>query len=305
MARILHNDIHLHGNQAIETAMPSLAAPHPVPGTGTEWELNRKLQTSLDISQILNYFYEAVQDELSCAHYTYNCPEAGIELSQGKAARHTCNYHLKLAEESLGRLQFSRSRRFSTDELHRIEELLCLVVYPLRNALLYKSALEQAMRDTLTGALNRAAFDTMLTKEIDVAQRHDNSLSLLVLDIDFFKNINDTHGHAMGDNALKALVNRVNDKIRSSDFLFRYGGEEFTIILSNTNTDGAILLAERIREAVEEMVFINNDVTMSFTVSIGVSTLVENELGTSLFERADKALYEAKGAGRNQVILAE
>lgn len=305
MARILHSETLLHGNQAIETAMPSLPAPSPAPGTGTEWELNRKLQTSLDIRQILNYFFEAVQDELSCAHFTYDCPEAGIELSQGKAARHTCNYHLKLAEESLGRLQFSRSRRFRADDLHRIEDLLCLVVYPLRNALLYKAALQQAMRDTLTGTLNRAAFDTMLTKEIDVAQRHNNPLSLLVLDIDYFKSINDTHGHAMGDNALKALVNRVNDKIRSSDFLFRYGGEEFTIILSNTNTDGAILLAERIRKAIEEMVYINDDTTMSFTVSIGVSTLVSKEAGTSLFQRADKALYEAKDAGRNQVILAE
>jgi diguanylate cyclase (GGDEF)-like protein len=305
MARILHSETTLHGNQAIESALPSLAAPSPKPGTGTEWELNRKLQTTLDINQILHYFFEVMQRELDCAHFRYDCPEAGIELSQNKAARHTCNYQLVLADETLGRLQFTRARRFGQDELHRIENLLCMLVYPLRNALLYKAALQEAMRDTLTGTLNRAAFDTMLEKEIDIAQRHNNALSLLVLDIDHFKGINDTFGHAMGDNALKAFVKRVNDKIRSSDILFRYGGEEFTIVLSNTGTQGAMLLAERIREAIEEMVYINDDVTMRFTLSIGVATLTKNESGISLFDRADRALYEAKGAGRNQVLLAE
>lgn len=305
MARILHSEKLQHGNQALETALPSQAAQNPKPGSGIEWELNRKLQTSLDTSQILNYFFEAVQAELACAHFRYEYPDAEIELIQGKAARHSCNYQLTLADESLGRLQFSRGRRFTPKELQRIEELLCLLVYPLRNTLLYKAALQQALRDTLTGTLNRAAFDTMLAKEIDIARRHNNPLSLLVLDIDHFKKINDTFGHAMGDNALKTLVNRISNKIRSSDILFRYGGEEFTILLNNTGTDGALLLAERIREAVEEMVYINNDVTMRFTISIGVSTLAGGESGDSLFDRADKALYEAKRTGRNLVLLAE
>lgn len=305
MARILHNEMTLHSNQAIETLMPSSPAQSPKPGIGIEWELNRKLQTSLDIHQILNIFFEAIRSELACAHFQYEDAQAAVDYSHGKAARHTCNYQLTLADQSLGRLTFSRSKRFSTANLHRIEELLCLLVYPLRNALLYKEALQLAMRDTLTGTLNRAAFDTMLEKEIDIVQRHNNPLSLLVLDIDHFKKINDTYGHAMGDNALKAMVNRVNDKIRSSDILFRYGGEEFTIVLSNTDTNGAILLAERIREAIEDMVYINDDTAMRFTVSIGVSTLAKNESGTVLFDRADKALYEAKRSGRNQVMLAE
>lgn len=286
-------------------ALPSMAQQSPQLENGVEWEINRKLQTTLDYTQILHYFYEVIQSELGCAHFHYDCPESSIEISQGKSARHTCNYQLTIANEALGRLQFSRSRRFSENDLHRIEELLCLLVYPLRNALLYKEALQQAMRDTLTGTLNRAAFDTMLEKEIDIVKRHNNSLSLLVLDIDHFKNINDTFGHAMGDNALKALVKRVNDKIRSSDILFRYGGEEFTIVLSNTDTEGAVLLAERIRESIEQMVYINNDVTMNFTVSIGVSTLTNHESGPGLFDRADKALYKAKHSGRNQVVLAE
>ncbi|MDT8403725.1 GGDEF domain-containing protein [Sulfuriflexus sp.] len=304
MARILHSESLQPANQAIETALPSQVAQRPRHESSIEWELSRKLQTSLDIKQLLNYFFEAIQAELSCAHFCYEHPESEIECKQAKAARHTCNYQLTLADESLGRLQFSRGRRFTSAELHRIEDLLCLLVYPLRNALLYKSALQQAMRDTLTGTLNRAAYDTMLAKEIDIARRHDTPLSLLVLDIDHFKKINDTYGHAMGDNALKAMVKRINSKIRSSDILFRYGGEEFTIVLNNTGIDGARLLAERIREAIEEMVYINNDVSMRFTVSIGISTLTRSESGDSLFDRADKALYKAKRSGRNQVLFA-
>ena len=304
MARILHSENLQPANQAIETALPSQVAQGSRPESSIEWELSRKLQTSLDVNQILNYFFESIQAELACVHFSYENPESDIEISQNKAARHTCNYQLTLADESLGRLQFSRGRRFTSAELHRVEELLCLLVYPLRNALLYKSALQQAMRDTLTGTLNRAAFDTMLEKEIDIARRHDTPLSLLVLDIDHFKKINDTYGHAMGDNALKAMVKRINSKIRSSDILFRYGGEEFTIVLNSTDIDGARLLAERIREAIEEMVYINNDESMRFTVSIGISSLARSESGDSLFDRADKALYQAKRSGRNQVLFA-
>ncbi|WP_126454727.1 GGDEF domain-containing protein [Sulfuriflexus mobilis] len=304
MAILLHSEPTLRDAQN-DSSQDSHGLQRPAPGTGIEWELNRKLQTSLDINQILNFFFEAVHTELACTHFSYDCPESGLELSQGKAKRHTCNYQLKLANESLGRLRFTRSRRFSEQDLQRVEELLCLLVYPLRNALMYKAALQQAMRDTLTGTLNRAAFDTMLAKEIEIAERHNNPLSLLVLDIDHFKNINDSFGHAMGDNALRAMVDRVNEKIRSSDIMFRYGGEEFTIILSNTGTDGALLLAERIREAIEEMLYINDDASIRITVSIGVSTLVTAESGSELFERADKALYEAKRTGRNQVLLAK
>jgi len=184
MARILHSENLQPANQAIETALPSQVAQGSRPESSIEWELSRKLQTSLDVNQILNYFFESIQADLACVHFSYENPESDIEISQNKAARHTCNYQLTLADESLGRLQFSRGRRFTSAELPCVEELLCLLVYPLRNALLYKSALRQAMRDTLTGTLKGVAFDTMLESYVfnSTGSRHDmDSLALKYL----------------------------------------------------------------------------------------------------------------------------
>jgi len=271
----------------------------------TEWELNRKLQTSLDISTIIRCFAEETVTELEFQQLQYVNENSEIELLIGdRPASHSCNYKLMVADESLGKLSFFRKKRFTETELNRIEELLCLLVYPLRNALMYKAAIQQAMRDPLTGTLNRAALDAMLGKEIELAQRLEdpNPLSVLMVDVDHFKQINDHYGHNMGDNVLRALVERVNSTIRSSDILFRYGGEEFTIILNNTDPEGALLLAERVREAVEEMIYVYEDTSLSFTVSIGVASLRDGDTPSVLLERSDKALYIAKGCGRNKVV---
>lgn len=305
MARSVSNELqHLEG-QAVEGHLPSLLPASPRPGQGIEWEINRKLQTSLDVGHIIQLFFTEIQRELGCKNISYTNPAAELSIEIGNKARHSCNYQLKIGDDSLGHLKFTDSKRFTEAALHRVEDLLCLLVYPLRNALLYKSAIEQAMRDPLTGVLNRAAMDTILDKEIDIAQRHNNPLSLLVLDIDHFKHINDNFGHTMGDNALKSLVKRICECIRSSDILFRYGGEEFTLILSNTHKEGAMLLAERIRKSIENMVYLHKDGSLCFTVSLGVAALDGYESPEKLFNRADAALFNAKDAGRNCVFLAE
>ena len=221
-----------------------------------------------------------------------------------KTARHNCNYQIEIAGESLGRLTFTRSIRFAEHELNRLEELLCLLVYPLRNALLYEEALKKAMHDPLTGALNRAALDTMLDKEIDLAHRHKNPLSVLMIDIDHFKDINDNYGHSMGDKVLRSLVDGLNSHIRNSDVLFRYGGEEFTILLNNTSVEGAHLLAQRIRSSIEKMTHIYDNTVIQLTISVGMATLENNETASQLLDRSDSALYAAKKFGRNCVIQA-
>jgi len=271
----------------------------------TEWEITRKLQTSLDVNQIIHLFHEELALVIPCKQLKYDNKDKSIEVISGNDGRHNCNYQLKIANESLGHLRFSRSQRFTETELHRIEELLCLLVHPLHNALLYQAAITSAMCDPLTGAYNRGALDNMLDKEHDLAHRHGNALSIMMIDIDHFKSINDKFGHAMGDNALKALVKCINHNIRSTDTLFRYGGEEFCLILSNTEQDGAQLLAERVRQSVEEMIYIHEDATLQFTISIGTATLRMDEGVNMLHKRADEAMYEAKSNGRNKVQTAE
>jgi diguanylate cyclase (GGDEF)-like protein len=123
----------------------------------------------------------------------------------------------------------------------------------------------------------------------------------LIVDVDHFKSINDNYGHSAGDAVLKSLVACINDTMRVSDMLFRYGGEEFALLLAGTDMDGARQVGERIRAAVAAYPFVYNGRELDLTVSIGVATLARRDSAKRLFNKADTALYQAKKAGRNQV----
>ncbi len=162
---------------------------------------------------------------------------------------------------------------------------------------------ELASKDSLTGTSNRRHFMHLATLELDHARRMGRSFALLALDIDHFKHINDTWGHAAGDEALKAFTNACRQGLREYDILGRVGGEEFAVALPNTGLDGAKVIAERLRAAVEELVIrpARGDL-FDLTVSIGIAVLAEDDSTvTGLLDRADKALYMAKNAGRNRV----
>ena len=141
-----------------------------------------------------------------------------------------------------------------------------------------------------------------MTCEVDLAQRQHTPVSLVVLDIDPFKTVNDTYGHSTGDAVLRALADPIIDTLRRSDIAFRYGGEEFALILSNTDKASAHLVAERIRVAASQLSCNDGTRNFGFTVSLGVSELEQGEHITDFFDRADKALYEAKKSGRNNVV---
>ena len=164
-----------------------------------------------------------------------------------------------------------------------------------------------ATRDSLTGINNRRHFDHLAGLELDHARRMGRSFALLALDIDHFKRINDTWGHAAGDEALRAFTNACRLALREYDILGRVGGEEFAVALPNTGPDGARVIAERLRAAVEELVVrpAKGEV-FDLTVSIGIAQLREDDLAVAtLLGRADQALYRAKNAGRNRVEAEE
>lgn len=179
------------------------------------------------------------------------------------------------------------------------------LVYPLRNALLYRRAVQSAQRDPLTGIGNRAALETALKREIDLSHRNGSPLAMMVFDLDHFKNVNDTYGHAAGDCALKQFAQTVGKCARGTDMLFRFGGEEFVLLLNNTEMMGATQLGERIREAVEEMELECEGARFGITVSVGVAATRIDDTPESLFKRADFLLYSAKSGGRNCVCSAE
>lgn len=269
-----------------------------------EWEIASKLQTTLDIKLLIKLFFDEVVKQVPCESIVYEDVAKGLEIRLGDPGRHSCSYTLQVEEREMGNLTFTRRSKFTELELKRIEYLLCVLVYPLRNGLMYREATQAALRDPLTGVFNRTALDAVLPREVEMAHRHGTALSLVVLDVDHFKSINDNFGHATGDCALRALTEQVGATIRGSDILFRYGGEEFAVLLSNTDEAGAALLAERMRAAVQGISTHCNGVDLEFTISLGVATLCQGETVREIFDRADKALYEAKAAGRNCVKTA-
>jgi diguanylate cyclase (GGDEF)-like protein len=174
----------------------------------------------------------------------------------------------------------------------------------LENASLHQKTEELTIVDELTGIYNYRFFSQKLSEEIKRAERYKQSLSLLMIDIDWFKRCNDTYGHLFGNRVLTELAQRIKDSVRDVDVVSRYGGEEFTVILPQTNKKYAQMIGERIRHQVESSDFVveENGVKVGVTVSLGVATYPEN--GTTaeqLVEKVDQALYLAKGKGKNMV----
>lgn len=157
--------------------------------------------------------------------------------------------------------------------------------------------------DELTGLFNRRFYDQKILAEYRRSKRNLTPLSLIIIDIDHFKQVNDTHGHLAGDQCLAWLSMHLKQSLkRSSDMAFRYGGEEFCMILPDTDEKGAISLAEALRKNIEQQVCTHNDIQIQLTISSGIFTYIQQSdvQPEQIFTRADKALYEAKHNGRNQ-----
>ncbi len=277
----------------------------PAPAQEDRLALLSALQTTLELSQLLPLFSRQIRAWISHDGFRYRNPALNLEVQGGERARHSCSYRLTLEEQELGELILMRRRRFSEQELQSFEMLLCYLLYPLRNALLYYQALRSAYTDPLTGLYNRTALTDAFQREWKLSQRQHTPLSLLVLDVDHFKRINDTHGHAAGDAALVKIAKCLRQTVRASDMIFRYGGEEFVILLSNTGPGGAELLAQRLLYRIATMDCSDIAAGLRITTSIGVASLNHpEETPEQMLKRADEALYRAKRQGRNRVVVA-
>lgn len=165
--------------------------------------------------------------------------------------------------------------------------------------------LEQlAITDALTGLANRKQIMADLALHLENFRRHGTDFSLLMIDIDHFKKINDTYGHLVGDAVLAQIAGLLQQNLRIVDNAGRYGGEEFLVILGQTDPQQAMITAERIRQAVDRQVFTSGEAVLRLTVSIGAAAVQAEDSCTGLIGRADAALYEAKSAGRNRVVAA-
>ena len=163
---------------------------------------------------------------------------------------------------------------------------------------------QMAYRDPLTGLPNRRFLDEVIKKEIALIKRGTRNSCVVMIDIDDFKEVNDTYGHPVGDEVLKQLAQLLLENIRESDTLARLGGEEFVILLSDTNCDGAYIVANKLREQIKNHVFKVDGYVVQITASFGVGPLLTSDQGPNYYSLVDKDLYKAKSSGKNQIAAA-
>ncbi len=283
--------------------------PRPVEEVRSSKKYVRLLQLSdilsrhLDMRLVVEAFMAEIINEVDWCGYRFDCRDAGLRIESGVTDGFEASYRLRLQDRLLGELSVFKPARITGAELCGLEELLCALVYPLKNALLYEIALKSAYRDPLTGLNNRTAMEKFLPREIDLAKRHQQPMAILVMDLDGFKQINDTHGHEVGDRVLREASQVVSRVVRNTDLVYRYGGDEFVGGLVQTDIHGAVDVSERIRSSIADVDLDSWGVAGSIQISIGITLVRQNDDFLCAFKRADKALYQAKLNGKNQILI--
>jgi diguanylate cyclase (GGDEF)-like protein len=213
---------------------------------------------------------------------------------------------VEFKKTTLGVVVLASSRPFAPEVSWLLQLFRQGLGLALNNALTHDNLQRMAALDTLTGAYNRRFGLTRLREEYNRAVRSDGSVGVLMMDVDLFKSVNDTYGHLVGDRVLTKVTESARRALREGDFMVRYGGEEFVIVLPGASNNDSALIAERIRRIVAETVVRDGEQLIGFTVSLGVTSFPEDnvEQEQDLLKHADEALYQAKHQGRNQVVVA-
>lgn len=267
--------------------------------------LARDLPRSLELADVLQTYTDEVRHLVDFDALAFSREDEVTAFATAPQARFRAQYRIEIGGNNLGDITFSRARAFDEKELLALETTLAHIGYPLRNALLYREALYAARVDALTGVGNRAALNQALGAEVALADRHNADLAVIILDVDHFKRINDSLGHAAGDDVLRAIARRLRELTRRGDAVFRFGGEEFVVILRNTPKEGAAFIAERLRRHIECAPVRCSGQSVPVTISLGMAHHQAGESASDMLERADRALYRAKQNGRNRVCTAE
>lgn len=239
----------------------------------------------------------------------YYLPDAGIEYKQ---FNHPPHNHIRswlgvpmiVQEKTIGLMAIDSKQPngFSEQDIMVASEFANQVAIALENARILHETQTQAITDALTGIYNRRGLFQMGEFEFQRARRIQRPFSIMMFDIDHFKKINDTYGHAVGDQILQQLAQRCAKTSRATDLVGRYGGEEFVILLTETNLEAAKIIGERLRQSIQSTPFHTESGELIITTSIGVTESIPTDTLTTLIKRADAALYKAKNAGRNRVV---
>ena len=232
-----------------------------------------------------------------------------VVAGPAEAGAHLLAVPLRAADRVLGALAVARpagGSRFGPEDIEALQDLARHAGAAVANALAHEETRRLSVTDPLTGAGNFRQLSTTLAREVERATRFNRPLSVVMLDLDHFKVVNDTHGHPFGDGVLREFARRLQDCLREVDTVTRYGGEEFTVVLPETGVDGAAAVAGRIVRAVRDRPFAVGSRSAEVTVSAGVAAFPDHgRTASEILRAADAALYAAKGAGRDRWCLAE
>ena len=266
--------------------------------------LTLRLQTSLELDRLLELFFGEVRTLIPLQALAYRHADTDFQLRLGEIEPCGISYQLSHQGECLGELSLYSRTPLPEAALEQLQRAIGCLLFPLCNALLYRRAVQASLKDPLTGAGNRVALEQALSREIDLSRRYGQALSVIMLDMDHFKALNDSHGHHAGDAALRAVALLLREQLRNIDRVFRFGGEEFVLLLSNTGADAAAIVGERIRLAIEQLPLLVGEKAVPLSASLGCATYRLGEAPQALLQRADQALYKAKRGGRNRLCAA-
>ncbi|MEW6994497.1 GGDEF domain-containing protein [Colwelliaceae bacterium MEBiC 14330] len=250
-----------------------------------------QLQTTLDIDELLNIFAAEASRYVEFSGLYFESKQLNKTLRGSRKAKKELQFDLKLANDFIGILTYGIDCPVSLANHKLLEQLHQCLLHPLKNAISYHCAMELAMQDALTGLGNRRYFDEQLKRSMHNANRQHSLVGLVLGDLNKFKSINDTYGHATGDVVLQEFAKILRHCIRDSDSLFRFGGDEFAIILENATETALAVIEQRINKAL-----INNVILSKYQLgcSIGATLMNRADNGVSFFKRADDTLYRKK-----------
>lgn len=294
MENIPNSDIITTANQSISplinlSFVDSLSDNTPV-------SLVEQLQRTLEIDQMIEIFSMQAAKVVRFCGLSFQFGSEHISMRGSSAGKHRLSFNLRVENMMLGQLTYSLNEALNKTDVYRLEQLHQQLRYPLRNAIEFHRVKKLALKDAMTGLSNRGHFDTSLHQGILRAKRKQSTFALMVLDLDEFKQVNDTYGHQSGDTVIKAFADIVKRSIRGDDNAFRIGGDEFAIIASGHEMGEASIIAARIQHNVA-----NCPIMLQYGVStsIGFTLFEQDDSSASIYTRADKALYCAKDFGRN------
>jgi diguanylate cyclase (GGDEF)-like protein len=268
---------------------------------GSLLQLHQFLQGQTNVQTVVLQYHTWLNKIQRADGTEYVHSEEQIAVTAGSLKAHKVSYALKIEDGYFGTLTVSSQKRFTEQDLFDQEQSMTVLIHYLKVALQFHRLEKQALHDPLTGVMNRAALDNLLPREISRARRYSADLSILVIDIDHFKSINDHAGHLAGDRILKTVANTITASVRCADMTFRFGGDEFVVLLPSTDLQGAHTAAENIAQALRLDHSPEDQYQITPQLSIGVASYRRGEKIEDLLSRADGALYNAKKNGRNCV----